>query len=118
MGGNRVKSVKTTVAGLLAAAAVSGPAQAAGPTAKLDAGVVQGAQSGELMVFKGVPYAASTAGAFRWRAPQPVPAWTGVRASPEMVFDAHPHTAQPTALEEKIEAAAVAMAIKAWDAAR
>jgi hypothetical protein len=34
-----------------------------------------------------------------------------------MVFDASPHTAQPTALEDKIEAANVAVATKAWDAA-
>jgi para-nitrobenzyl esterase len=65
------------VAGL-AAALVAGAAQA-GPTAKLDSGVVEGAQAGDLMVFKGVPYAASTAGPLRWRAPQPVKAWTGVR---------------------------------------
>ena len=48
------------------------------------------------------------------------PRWEPVTrtGSPEMVFDAHPHTAQPTALEEKIEAAALAVAEKAWDAAR
>ena len=68
-----------TIAGLLAAAAVSGQALAAGPVAKLDAGVVEGAAAGDVLVFKGLPYAASTAGANRWRAPQPVPAWAGVR---------------------------------------
>jgi para-nitrobenzyl esterase len=68
-----------TIAGLLAAVAVSGAAQAAGPTAKLDVGLVEGAVAGDVLVFKGVPYAASTAGANRWRAPQPVAAWTGVR---------------------------------------
>jgi len=30
-------------------------------------------------VWRGVPFAASTAGANRWRAPQPVPAWEGRR---------------------------------------
>jgi hypothetical protein len=35
-----------------------------------------------------------------------------------MRFDAHPHTAQPTPLEDRIEAAAVTVAEKAWDAAR
>jgi para-nitrobenzyl esterase len=47
------------------------------------------------------------------------PNWAPVTktASPEMVFDAHPHTAQPSAVEDRIEAAAVAMAVKAWDAA-
>ena len=66
-------------AAALAGLALSGAAAAAGPIARLDAGTVEGAQAGDLMVFKGIPYAASTAGALRWRAPQPVPAWPGVR---------------------------------------
>ncbi|HEY3951577.1 carboxylesterase/lipase family protein [Phenylobacterium sp.] len=78
--------LKTLLAGAVAMTALSGAAFAAGPTAKLDSGVVAGAQAGDLLVFKGVPYAASTAGAMRWRAPQPVPAWTGVR--PALAFGA------------------------------
>ena len=35
--------------------------------------------SGAAMAWYGIPYAASTAGANRWRAPQPVAAWTGTR---------------------------------------
>ena len=48
------------------------------------------------------------------------PRWEPVTrsASPYMAFDAHPHTAQPTPLEDRIEAAVVAVAVKAWDAAR
>ncbi len=48
------------------------------------------------------------------------PRWEPVTkaASPYMVFDAHPHTAQATDLDGKIEAAAVANAVKAWDAAK
>ncbi|CAK7237192.1 hypothetical protein SCUCBS95973_009878 [Sporothrix curviconia] len=30
-------------------------------------------------IFRGIPFAASTAGENRWRAPQPAPSWTGVR---------------------------------------
>jgi para-nitrobenzyl esterase len=67
------------IVGVAAAAMLAGAAQAAGPTAKLDSGMVEGAASGDVLVFKGVPFAASTAGANRWRAPQPVAAWTGVR---------------------------------------
>ncbi|HEX2818256.1 MAG TPA: carboxylesterase family protein, partial [Phenylobacterium sp.] len=69
-----------TIAAFVGAAALSGVAQAA-PSAKLDAGIVEGAASGDLLVFKGISYAASTAGANRWRAPQPVSAWTGVKAA-------------------------------------
>lgn len=35
--------------------------------------------SGKAMAWYGIPYAASTAGANRWRAPQPVTAWTDTR---------------------------------------
>ncbi len=34
-------------------------------------------------VWRGIPYAASTAGANRWRAPQPAPTWSGVREALE-----------------------------------
>ena len=49
------------------------------------------------------------AGAPRW---EPV---TG-SASPILVIDAQPHSRPPTPLETKIEAAAAAVAEKAWDA--
>jgi para-nitrobenzyl esterase len=35
-------------------------------------------------VWRGLPFAASTAGANRWRAPQPAPAWEGVREALEL----------------------------------
>jgi para-nitrobenzyl esterase len=69
---------KVLVAGLLGALAL-GTAAWAAPTAKLASGAVEGETSGDLVVFKGIPYAASTAGPMRWRAPQPVAPWTGVR---------------------------------------
>ena len=61
------------------AAAALGTAAVAQPTAKLDAGVVQGVASGDLVVYRGIPYAAPPVGPLRWRAPQPVAPWTGVR---------------------------------------
>ena len=42
-------------------------------------GAVRGASSGGVVVFRGVPYGASTGGANRFRPPQPVARWTGVR---------------------------------------
>jgi para-nitrobenzyl esterase len=74
-----MKVLQTAIAGL-AAAMLAGSAVAA-PTAKLDAGVVEGAAGDGVLIFKGIPFAASTAGANRWRAPQPVAAWSGVKAA-------------------------------------
>jgi para-nitrobenzyl esterase len=44
-----------------------------------DAGLIEGIQSGDLTVYKGVPFAAPPIGNLRWRDPQPVTPWQGVR---------------------------------------
>jgi para-nitrobenzyl esterase len=48
-------------------------------------GVLQGGVTAENKVrfFKGIPFAAPPVGPLRWRAPQPVKAWTGVRNATE-----------------------------------
>ena len=75
--------IRTGFAALVAAAGFAScsslPASAAGPTAKLDAGVVEGETVKDLVVFKGIPFAAPPSGNLRWRAPQPVAHWDGVR---------------------------------------
>jgi para-nitrobenzyl esterase len=47
----------------------------------IDSGVVAGVQVGQSCVYKGIPYAASPAGAGRWRPPAPVVPWSGVRSA-------------------------------------
>lgn len=46
---------------------------------RLPEGAVRGRRQGEGAVFLGLPYAAPPVGALRWRPPQPVPHWDGVR---------------------------------------
>jgi para-nitrobenzyl esterase len=47
----------------------------------IDSGVIAGVQVGQSCVYKGIPYAASPAGAGRWRPPAPVVPWSGVRSA-------------------------------------
>ncbi len=46
---------------------------------KTDGGALEGTTEGEIVSFKGIPFAAPPVGELRWRAPQPAAAWSGVR---------------------------------------
>ena len=50
-------------------------------TVKVDGGSIKGvpSQAEGVAVFKGIPYAAPPVGELRWKKPQPVVAWKGVR---------------------------------------
>ena len=61
----------------LAAAATS--AQSAPPVVSVPGGEVRGTAAGDALVFRAIPYAAPPLGNLRWRAPQPVRGWQGVR---------------------------------------
>jgi para-nitrobenzyl esterase len=57
----------------------AGPdSSAAGPVAQTKAGKVRGYMNGPVSIFKGIPYAASTAGANRFAPPRPREPWKGV----------------------------------------
>ncbi len=54
-----------------------------GPVVTTTYGKIEGYEEDELKVFKGIPYAASTAGPNRWLPPRPPGSWGGVRQAKE-----------------------------------
>jgi para-nitrobenzyl esterase len=54
---------------------------------RVESGALKGAIAGGVVAFKGVPYAAPPTGPNRWRAPQPVAPWKGVRSAAAYASD-------------------------------
>ena len=46
-------------------------------------GLVEGVAEDGIMVFRGIPFAGTTAGEHRWRPPHPATSWEGVRSAAE-----------------------------------
>jgi len=60
---------------------IAGKATAQNTVVKTEAGQVKGAVENGVLSFKGIPFAAAPLGDLRWRAPQPVKPWAGVRTA-------------------------------------
>lgn len=72
--------MRTALLVLLIATAYSSAAPgSAEPLVDTDAGALRGTLEGDVAVYRGIPYAAPPVGPLRWRPPQPVAEWTGVR---------------------------------------
>src|SRR6476660_350494 len=61
--------------------------QSSPPIVTIDTGQLQGVVSDDVVSFKGIPFAAPPVGDLRWRPPQPVSKWTGVRQASEFGAD-------------------------------
>jgi para-nitrobenzyl esterase len=68
---------------LVLALALSSPcrAQTAPDTVRVDGGQLAGMTTDGVRIFKGIPFAAAPTGDRRWKPPQPVVAWSGVKVA-------------------------------------
>jgi para-nitrobenzyl esterase len=66
---------------LLAALLALGPSPAGAADVRVDGGLVRGTEWNGSLLFRGIPFAAPPIGTLRWKPPQPVAAWRGVRES-------------------------------------
>ena len=66
---------------LFAASMMAALAWGQSPVVNVEGGSIQGMTSAarDVTVFRGVPYAAPPVGELRWKRPQPVVKWKGVR---------------------------------------
>jgi para-nitrobenzyl esterase len=78
-GGDRV--TKQLAIALTAWLLVAAPAQSQIRDVTVTGGQLSGVVTGAVASFKGIPFAAPPVGPLRWKAPQPVVAWTGVKAA-------------------------------------
>src|SRR5262245_19208612 len=57
----------------------SGPGIQTGTRIRIESGEIQGDNDGATRRFRGIPFAAPPVGNLRWKPPQPVTPWDGVR---------------------------------------
>ena len=56
------------------------------PQVKTHSGTVEGKDDGKVRSFLGIPYAVPPVGELRWKAPEPVAKWSGVRKATKFGF--------------------------------
>ena len=76
-------------------------------------GFVSGLDRGAVQVFRGVPYAGSTAGDGRWRAPGPPTSWTSVRDAVSWA-PAAPQPPSPLGLQAGAAQSEDCLALNVW----
>ena len=77
---NKNRAITLSLAAMLLAALFAfAPVIKESETIRVTGGMISGTQSGDIRIYKGIPFAAPPVGDLRWKAPQPVKAWSGVR---------------------------------------
>jgi carboxylesterase type B len=88
---NRKTSIFLTalLAGLMAARSANAEGRIEGSPVIVEGGAIVGkwAANAAVRAYLGIPFAASPTGALRWKSPQPVTPWPGVR--PAVVYGPH-----------------------------
>lgn len=86
---------------------------------RIESGLLRGTEARlpSVTVFKGIPYAASTAGENRWRPPQPPQSWEGVRTADTFGDIAPQHEDVPVAGREGIGRSENCLNLNVWTAA-
>lgn len=74
-------TMRDVVAWIAKRSAPSGTA--GGPIVTIDSGNIEGATESKVRIFRGIPFAAPPIGDLRWREPQPVAPWQGIRKATE-----------------------------------
>ncbi|HET9159644.1 MAG TPA: carboxylesterase family protein [Caulobacteraceae bacterium] len=94
------------IGAVLLAPSFTAQAQSAAPIVRIASGALAGVRDGDVVSFKAIPYAAPPVGELRWRPPQPVKAWSGVRpadrvgAMCEQVYNARDNGVGPLPMSE------------------
>ena len=73
--------MKRVLACAVIAAVCSFSLSAAPDVVSVEGGKISGTSNGSVRVYKGIPFAAPPVGNLRWKAPQPVVAWSGVKSA-------------------------------------
>lgn len=76
-----MKRLAAVVLAALTCSAAASDAPLTAPRVNLRSGTLAGARHGPVDAYLGVPYARAPVGDLRWRAPEPVEPWSGVRAA-------------------------------------
>lgn len=79
----KVSALTGIVATVMMSLSVLSCSKAVTPLVEVTGGTIEGVADGDMIVFKGIPFAAPPVGELRWKDPQPVIPWEGVRSAAE-----------------------------------